>query len=301
MSHIRGTDKRLDDIADRISECMVSLEDVALELRAYKDDVEFDPAALQQTLDRLGELDGLVRKFGPTYEDMLQQWHASKQILEQSTGAADKIEQLQKRANECELVLREKAAALEAARTQAGNEFCAQLAASVEELAMQGATFQISEEPLPIDKWNSECSKRYELMYAPAANITPRALTKIASGGELSRVMLAIECMASFDSSNQTLVFDEVDAGIGGAAANAIATRLQQLAQTHQVIVVTHLAQVASVAQSHMLVSKTRQDGNTFTTIETIEGDTRVREIARMLSGNQDEAALQHARTLLKA
>ena len=163
---------------------------------------------------------------------------------------------------------------------------------------MEGSVFSMKEEPLGFDSWTKNGSKRYELLYAPAKNLSPRPLAKIASGGELSRVMLALECILDVDPG-KTLVFDEVDAGIGGATANAVASRLAELAGNHQVIVVTHLAQIAAKADAHFLVEKRSEGGFAETSIKRIVGADREREIARMLSGSIDETSLAHARAML--
>ena len=135
-------------------------------------------------------------------------------------------------------------------------------------------------------------------MYRPAAGLTARPLRRIASGGEVSRVMLACKVVLGEADGTETLVFDEVDAGVGGATAVSLAQVLARLAKSHQVIVVTHLAQVAVMAEKHYLVSKEGEE-LPETTIEPIEGDARVREIARMLSGDQTQASLEHAREML--
>ncbi|MGI6217013.1 MAG: DNA repair protein RecN [Coriobacteriales bacterium] len=299
LEHVSGTDKRLDDIEERIEGSVADLEDIANELREYRDSVEFDPEALQETLDRLGELDGLVRKFGPTYETMLEQWREAGELVEMSEEGPERIERLQRESDAARSSLESAALDLAKARTEAASKLCPLISEDVSELAMQGAVFELREEKLEFESWNSNGSRRYELMYAPAENISPRPLSKIASGGELSRIMLSLECLLGQSNSCTTLVFDEVDAGIGGITAQAVAARLSKLAERQQVIVVTHLAQVAAVADNHLLVEKSSNGAGASTRISKIEGEDRVAEIARMLSGTSDEVALQHARNLL--
>ncbi len=299
LEHAHGMDPRLDDLARRLEEHVLDLEDIAMELREYRDDVEFDPEALQEALDRLGQLDGLVRNFGPTYEDMLTQWEDAKELLENSEDSGGKIERLEKECDQTRLALEKAAAKLADARSAVASEFCPALSSNVSELAMAGAVFQMKSDDLEISQWTMSGSKRYELMYAPASSMTPRPLSKIASGGELSRIMLALECMVDSGHYEKTLIFDEVDAGIGGTTAQAVARRLSELAEKHQVIVVTHLAQIAAVAQCHLLVEKSGDGNVAKTTIRRIDGDDRVGEIARMLSGSTDDAAIRHARVLL--
>ena len=158
---------------------------------------------------------------------------------------------------------------------------------------------EFSIKDLPFDEWKSAGSENFELLYRPAPSAAVRPLAKIASGGELSRVMLAIKSLLHANEQPMTLVFDEIDAGIGGKTAHAIAERLAELASVHQVIVITHLAQIAVLADHHFLVSKLSSDEDTLTTIEPLEGALRVREIARMLSGTSDKEAIAHAEKLL--
>ncbi|MCR5845754.1 MAG: DNA repair protein RecN [bacterium] len=291
-------DKRLSAYYDVIERCLVSLEDLAMELRSYRDSVEFDPQALDRALERLGALDGLVRRFGPSYADVLARWDEAKAILGSSEDAGERILRLELSESAAKSLLCSVAEALEDARTSAAERFCQALEGSVADLAMEGAVFSMKEEPLDFDSWTMNGSKRYELLYAPARNLSPRPLAKIASGGELSRVMLALECILDADRG-KTLVFDEVDAGIGGATANAVASRLVELASSHQVIVVTHLAQIAAKADAHFLVEKRSEGGFAETSIKRISGANREREIARMLSGSVDETSIAHARAML--
>jgi DNA repair protein RecN (Recombination protein N) len=174
----------------------------------------------------------------------------------------------------------------------------------MERLSMGSASVEVEIERLPRSSWGASGASRVELMYRPAAGLSAHPLKKIASGGEVSRVMLACKVVLGNADATQTLVFDEVDAGVGGATAVALASVLARLAQTHHVIVVTHLAQVAVHGTRHYLVRKSAdqgEDGLPQTTIVPIEGEDRVAEIARMLSGDTGELARAHARDMLSA
>lgn len=171
---------------------------------------------------------------------------------------------------------------------------------------MEGARFEFSFDELGFERWGETGSEQIELLYQPAPTSKPRPLRRIASGGELSRILLALECMhyasAGHDGGRTTIIFDEVDSGIGGATGNAVARRLATLSKGAQVIVVTHLAQVAALADEHYVVSKqSLADALPHTSVEPVTGEARVAEIARMLSGDDDERALDHARSLLEA
>lgn len=301
LERISATDPKLDLLASRFADYIAGLEDLAQDFRQYRDDVEFDPEALEIAMNRLGQLDGLVRRFGPTYEAMLDRWNESRKILESLDNGSSVIMQLEKELSQAKERLLDSAQKLEESRQELALEFCEKLSLSVADLAMQGCKFEVKETELDLDMWTCTASKRYELMYAPGERLTPRPLSKIASGGELSRVMLAIECMGEMESQKKTMVFDEIDAGIGGEAANAVANKLVELSKRHQVIVVTHLAQIACRANNHLLVSKEINKGKPLTSIEPITGENRVAEIARMLSGTTDDTALEHAKTMLES
>ncbi len=178
--------------------------------------------------------------------------------------------------------------------------FTAQLNESCAELALTGSSLEFSVQALPFERWGASGSESFELLYRPAPDSAARALTKIASGGELSRVMLAVKSLMQSGQQSMTLVFDEIDAGVGGKTALAVAERLARLAETHQVIVITHLAQIAVYAHRHFLVDKQTMDGATHTTITQLSQEERVYEVARMLSGTGDEEALKHAQKMLR-
>lgn len=298
LARCAGTDPRLDALYERLEGQLADADDLALELRSYREQVEFDPEALAAALDRIGQLDGLVRRFGPTYDEMLARWEEAQRLVSLQDDEAGTLSRLERAASEATRVLEDAARSLEEARGRCASAFSAELGERVAELAMGGASFEMQCQPLPMDQWTREASCRYELLYAPAPNVAARPLARIASGGELSRVMLALECMVDLDE-DAVLVFDEVDAGIGGATANAVADLIARLAASRQVIVVTHLAQIATRADRHLLVERGDDGGAARTTIRPIEGEERVAEIARMLAGTADGEALAHARTLL--
>ncbi len=302
LNRVMGTDPKLDKLYQRIESAEIDIEDIAMELSAYADSVEFDPQALENALNRLGELDGLVKRFGPTYDEMLKRWDDAVKIVEQSKSNPDEIQNAKKRVEESAQALKDAGSVLQQARLKASKQLAEKLSESAADLAMPSCSFSFDVEELDFDSWTTKGPAKFELTYSPGKSIAHRALSRIASGGELSRVMLALESVLDDENSSRTMIFDEVDAGVGGAAATSVAQRLGQLSQNHQVIVVTHLAQIAAQASSHFLVEKItdEQDGAPVTTIREISGDERVKEIARMLAGTDDEIAIEHARSLLE-
>ena len=306
LVHQQGIDDELDELAARLDGQMRDLEDLTRDLSAYAHGIDTDPRLLEDTLERLDKLNGLMRRFGPGMEQVFATWQAARRAIESAQDSPQRMEEARARVAQAEDAYRHAAVALSAARHDAARTFCEQLASSVTELAMEGARFEFSFDELGFERWGETGSEQIELLYQPAPTSKPRPLRRIASGGELSRILLALECMhyasAGHDGGRTTIIFDEVDSGIGGATGNAVARRLATLSKGAQVIVVTHLAQVAALADEHYVVSKqSLADALPHTSVEPVTGEARVAEIARMLSGDDDERALDHARSLLEA
>lgn len=306
LMHQQGIDDELDGLAVRLDGQMRDLEDLTRDLSAYAHTIDTDPARLEETLERLDKLNGLMKRFGPGMEQVFATWQAARRAIESAQDSPQRMEEARARVAQAEDAYRQAAVALSAARHDAARTFCEQLGHAVAELAMEGARFEFSFDELAFERWGESGSEQIELLYQPAPTSKSRPLRRIASGGELSRILLALECL-HYDSSDSgitrsTIVFDEVDSGIGGATGNAVARRLAALAKGAQVIVVTHLAQVAALADEHYVVSKqSLADALPHTSVESVTGETRVAEIARMLSGDDDDRALDHARSMLEA
>ncbi|WP_418825565.1 DNA repair protein RecN [Paratractidigestivibacter sp.] len=291
-------DDALSKHADVLRSALLDLEDVASELRDYADDLDFDPAELERMRGRWSELQGLLRSYGPTMADVFARRDEARGVVEAASDGGAAIERAQKAADAAEARLADAARALDDVRREAAPRFSAAVSEQMARLEMGTAELEVAFERLPRAEWSRSGASRAEFLYRPGAGLSARPLRKIASGGEVSRVMLALKVVLGESDSAETLVFDEVDAGVGGATAVALAGVLADLARTHQVIVVTHLAQVAVVADEHYLVSKSAGDVPE-TTLTPIFGEDRVREVARMLSGDTGEASLAHARELL--
>jgi DNA repair protein RecN (Recombination protein N) len=293
-------DPELQRIADALREAVFPAEDVAADLRRYRDDVDFDPGALAQADARMGELVGLTRTFGPRMEDVFARLEESRELV----GLVDDSEAALARARSAveaaERDLVEAAGVLSERRAAAAPRFASQVSTQMARLEMGGAELIVQVAPLARAQWSATGADRVEFLYRAGAALTPRPFVKIASGGEVSRVMLALKVALGENDDVETLIFDEVDAGVGGSTGRAIAAVLADLARTHQVIVVTHLAQVAVAAERHYVVSKgAGENGRPETRIEAVEGEARVREVARMLSGDLGASSLEHARDLV--
>ena len=300
LERVADIDPALDALRERVAELSALADDVGGDLRSYRDGVEHDPAGLDALLGRLGELHSLTRKYGPRLADVIRTRDEALASLSGSEAGEEGMRRAQDAVDAAVEALAAAGAALDAARHEAAPRFTAALAEAVADLAMPGAHFEVAFTELPFDSYGADGPSRVEFLYAPAPGQPARALAKIASGGELSRVMLALKGVLGEADTVQTLVFDEIDAGIGGATAHAVGRRLAKLAQTHQVIVVTHLAQVAVYADAQLVVRRPIESAGTVTTVAYVELADRVAEIARMLSGNDSDAGIAHARELLE-
>jgi len=299
LGKVADIDPALDDLAASLGEAYTLADDVSTGIRAYRDGVDHDSAGLDDVLSRLSALGVLKKKYGPRLEDVLATAERAHAAIAAHDAGEERTRTAEEAVEAAAQVLREAAAHLQGLREQAAPAFVDELGAAVSELCMDGARFEVSFTPLPFDGWTADGSHRVEFLYAPAPGQPARPLARIASGGEISRVMLALKGVLGEADSVGTLVFDEIDAGIGGTAARAVGRRLAQLARTRQVIVVTHLAQVAAFADSQLVVSKSVGGEVAATSVTLVEGQQRVAEIARMLSGNDSEASRTHADELL--
>lgn len=302
LQRMAGVDKKLSEFADSLAEASILIEDAAADLRRYRDSVDFDPEELARQQDRFAQLKGLLRQYGPTMDDVFARLESSKELLSLVDDAEERVKRARLELDAAESDLVQAARALMKARSVAGPRFCREVVRQMARLEMGGAEVLWDERELPRERWSDSGPSICELLYRSGSGLTPRPLKRIASGGELSRVLLAAKVVMGSADHAGTLVFDEVDAGVGGATARSLATVLADLAKTHQVIVVTHLAQVAVVADAHYVVRKADTgSGIPETSLVPVEGDERVAEIARMLSGDSSPESLAHARAMLES
>ena len=302
LQRMAGVDKKLSEFADSLAEASILIEDAAADLRRYRDSFDFDLEELARQQDRFAQLKGLLRQYGPTMDDVFARLESSKELLSLVDDAEERVKRARLELDAAESDLVQAARALMKARSVAGPRFCREVVRQMARLEMGGAEVLWDERELPRERWTDSGSSICELLYRSGSGLTPRPLKRIASGGELSRVLLSAKVVMGSADHAGTLVFDEVDAGVGGATARSLATVLADLAKTHQVIVVTHLAQVAVVADAHYVVRKADTgSGIPETSLVPVEGDERVAEIARMLSGDSSPESLAHARAMLES
>ena len=301
LSRVAGIDPALDAVAESLTEAAAIIDDAGTTARSYRDGIEHDPAALDRVLSRLSTLASLTRAHGPSLDEVVRRRDEALMTLAALDDGGEAVEKAERAAADARLAYESAAGELAAVREVAGPRFAAAVMGVMAELAMDGGRIEVAFTHLPFDSWTADGPHRVEFLYAAAPVQPARPLARIASGGEISRVMLAMKGVLGERDTAPVLVFDEVDAGIGGATATAVGSRLASLARSHQVIVVTHLAQVAAFANSHLVVRKIVDGEDAATTVVPVEGDTRVVELARMLSGNDSEASRAHAIELLEA
>ncbi len=297
-------DPDLADLAGRLASAREELREAALEIERYVDGIEVDPGRLEGVEQRLHRIEGLQRKYGATPEDVLRYRDEIAAELAGAEGADARAATLaSERAARCAELERD-AASLSRGRERAARRLSREVEAALRELAMPRARFSVALEPgapppgLPCAATGREIP---EFLFSANPGEPPRPLRVVASGGELSRAVLALKQAVRDAESGMVLVFDEVDAGIGGRAADRVGRRLAELAAHHQVLCITHLPQIAARADVHLQVVKQEgRSGRTLTRISRVEGAERVEEIARMAGGESvAEATREHARALL--
>jgi DNA repair protein RecN (Recombination protein N) len=295
-----GLDRRLEALAERAAALAMELDDVASELRGYAEEVEADPAALQAVEERLDAIDRLERKHGGSVESVLAHAERCREEIARLEGAGERSAEAEAALTEAEARRADLAGRLSAGREGAAGPLEARVAEELERLAMAGASLEVVLEPHP-DGYGAAGRETVELRVAPNPGIEAAPLRDAASGGELSRVMLALSGLGEAASAG-TMVFDEIDAGVGGKTARIVGERLQALGRGRQVLCITHLPQVASLADVHFRLEKDIGGEQAVATVERLEGEAVVAEIRRMLGAeDSDEAATQHARELLAA
>jgi DNA repair protein RecN (Recombination protein N) len=287
-----GYDDSLRGLLGRLGGLSAELEDVLYELRSYVEELEADPKRLETVEDRLATMRALERKYGDV-EGYLQ---TSRERLSRLENLDEETAELEARLAEGEQHLGMIAAALRTGREAAAERLSKKVQENLGDLNLGKMTFRVELVPTAPGPSGTE---RVEFMIKPNPGEPELPVRRYASGGELSRIMLAIRLAQERVEPGATYVFDEVDAGIGGETATAVGAKLRELGDRNQVLTITHLPQIASEAGTHVVVEKEESGGRTITRIEIIEGEERRRELARMLSGRVDEASLAHASELL--
>jgi len=298
-------DPRLQGVVDACEAATASVEDAAAQLRDYREGVAFDPERLELVEGRLHEIGKLKRKYGGSIAEILESAQAADEELQRLAGSEERGHEVERELATLETALMQQAADL-TVRRKAGAE---RLATAVQEqlqvLRMEKAAFAVQVRPCSDSNdpgFEAGGADEVEFLIAPNPGEELKPLGRIASGGELSRVMLAIKTILAATDRIPTLIFDEVDVGIGGGMAAVVGQKLWAIAKERQVLSITHLPQIAALADRHLSIVKQAEGARTDVAVRVLEGEERVREIARMLGAKgRSDTPLHHAREILDA
>ncbi|MCR4425477.1 MAG: DNA repair protein RecN [Firmicutes bacterium] len=304
-------DPALSPLRDTLQAAYLQLAEAARALRAYRDSVDFSPARLEQVEERLALIARLKRKYGGTLSEVIEHGRAARAELERTAGVDRRASELEREIAAVEAAMGEAASALSSARARVARVLEERVCEQLTGLSMPNATFSVHlarrRGPGEILVEGEPCAPRadgvdeVEFLFSANRGEALGPLAKIASGGELSRVMLAIKSVLAVVDDMPTMVFDEIDQGVGGEASVAVAGRLKEIGRVRQVLVVTHLPQIAAVADHHLTVAKAESGGRTAVMARALSAEDRVAEVARMLGGdNPTPVTVAHAREMLR-
>ena len=304
LEQIADIDQSLAEFAERLEDARATVDDVAFELRAYLDRIEADPVRLEEVEERLAVLDRLKRKYGPTLAEVLVFQERVENELKLLDSSDEQIAGLERALEEASADYARRAKELSDARRKAAKALAVQTMAELRDLALPKARLEVAIDTL--ETWTATGTDRVAILFSANPGQSAGPLGQIASGGELSRVALALKTVLQATSMGaehcRTYVFDEIDTGVGGSVAEAIGRRLSRLSQQSQILCVTHLPQIACFADAHFHVAKSDDSSHTTATVQQLSNAGRVDEVARMLSGAEvSEAALANAKELLRA
>ncbi len=310
LSKLTEIDPSLTDLSDRLESSLYELEDIGQQISNYADSVEFNPMRLSEITERLDLISKFKRRYGNTIKEMLAYLDDAQKKLDDLELGSDKIEEIKEQIQDEEDQLRKLCLALSDKRTKVSKRLSLLVQNELQELGMEKAEFLTAVEPIKDENGfikrdgNSYAVRengmdKVEFLIAPNVGSDLRPLTKIASGGEISRVMLALKTVLVRVDNIPTVLFDEIDSGIGGKIADVVGKKLKKLSQNAQVICITHLPQIARFADRHFLVEKKVVGEQTLISAKPLTDPERVNEIARMHGGEETEVGLAHARELL--
>lgn len=292
-------DETLAPLADRLAACVAEMEDISDEIRHHLDGVECNPEVLNDMQQRLRNFQQIMRSYGPRMEDVFQKVDDARAYLADHDRGDEHIRELKREVQSAHERLVLAAQELFNAQKKSAPQLAQRMNDILATLAMASSKITVRVALLDEKFWNDASATSVEFLYQSGKSLTAHPLKKIASGGEISRVMLACKVVLQESEHTSTLVFDEVDAGVGGSTAQSLARLIKKLSRVHQIIVVTHLAQLAVYADKHYVVSKEGTDcPQTF--ITEVKDEARVMEIARMLSGDVSDISCEHARQMIK-
>ena len=287
-----------DALAERLRSISYDLEDCAGEIRALFQKAEYDPRELEEIEERLDLLYRLGMKYGSTEEEMLSYLENCREELQTMEFSDEILQKLEQERTETEARMQKLALCLSERRKKAGREFAAKVKAELTFLNMPNIQFVVEQKHCD---YNSLGCDRIQFLISTNPGEPPKPLARIASGGELSRIMLAVKTVLAGNDRIDTLIFDEIDTGISGSAAHKVGLKLREVSKHRQVLCVTHSAQIAALADTHFLIEKHIKDGRTYTQVRPLEYEERVRELARIMGGDEiTKLMLENSAEMLK-
>ena len=301
LSSLRKAEKKdtsLVEYSERLESSSIEIEDIQMSIRDHLSSMSFSETEIEFMNQRLSVIQRMRRRFGGSVEAALALMAEYREKLEFISDSSEVLSSLEKKVEEKRKELLKKGEILTAKRKEGAIAFASRIESNLRRLGMESAVFRI--DVTPLDEPGPFGNDKIEYLIAANKGEKTSLIQNTSSGGELSRLMLAMKVSMKDKGSVDTMLFDEVDAGIGGKVALCVAKELKELSLEKQVITITHLAQIASEAHRHYKVYKKEEDGRTISHISLIEGEDRVREIARILSGDESEISLSHARALLQ-
>lgn len=296
LKEVSEIDHGIGEILGLLESAIPLIGDAAASLRGYRGRYDADPKRLDAVEDRLDTIERLEKKYRGGIEDILRCREEALKELEGLEYSDEKIKELEHSITEKERMLNELAAKLSAMRKKVSKKIESAVTAVLKELAMEKAEFRIDIKPAPLSSAGADL---VEFLFSANKGEQPKPLSRVASGGELSRIMLALKGILAELDNLPVLIFDEVDAGIGGRTAEHVGIRLKNLAKRHQVLCITHLPQIAAMADNHIMIEKAQKKEGVCVKVKSLSIEEREEEIARMLSGKITDISLEHARELL--
>ena len=293
----KGKDESLDEYYQRMESSSIETDDLLQSISAQLSSYSFDPYELEDMNSRLATLQRIRKKYGGSIEAAIAKRDDIRLMLDEAEGEAISLDRLDKAIEKKRVECLEKAEALHMLRHKRAEKLGRDITSTLKKLSMESAEFRIELEKTSL---GAKGFDNVSFLIAPNRGERMSPVEDAASGGELSRIMLAIKSNFLDSDDVETLIFDEIDSGISGHAASNVASVMKELSKRHQIIAITHLAQIASKADNHILVHKSEEKGRTVSHLDYIEGEKKVAEIARLLSGDDSDISLRHARSLIK-
>ena len=312
LEELGSLDVRCQGLQEQFQSASISIEDVSLALREYASRIEVNPSRLDHIEERLVEINGLKRKYGNSVEAIMAYGRQIEGELVQMKDADRRVEAIEKEVQALKSDYLSRAESLNLQRKKAAERLERTMSEELGQLAMEKTRFRVAFSSVPAHSGNTPSgtgvlgtasgTDLIDFLISPNPGEDLKALAKIASGGEVSRIMLALKTIRTIDGQGKTLVFDEVDSGIGGRAADVVGRKLKVLSKANQVLCVTHLPQIASYADNHFHIEKKVEKNRTVTRVVQLDQESRIREIARMISGERvTDSVLKHAAELLQS